>query len=489
MPDLEEGEVAHVQGSAAKPYELKRSGDVYSCTCPAWMHQGRPIDQRTCKHLKAYRGEAAEAARVGAAGLQAAGTSKAPKSAGGGGAAVKKETAPPVLLAHPWEHDRDLTGWWMSEKLDGMRAWWDGQRLLSRLGNEVLAPAWFLEGLPAEPLDGELWIARGQFQKTMSIVRSGGKGPRWKEVRYVLFDAPGRAEAPFEERLAWLAERFPAGSHPYAAFHAHVVCEGLEHLRAELDRVEGIGGEGLMLRQPQSRYVAGRSHTLLKVKKFFDAEARVVGHQAGTGKHKGRMGALKVVLGDGTAFAIGTGFSDAERSAPPPVGAVVTFRYQELSQDGVPRFASYVGLRADAAWPPDPASQPQAGQKPPAPSTPLSESEQLEEAEDEEAEVEEAEEDTDDEEDDAEPEQEPEPEPESDVAGATKRRFERQKGKTGKFGTFWELNLRGAVHRIRWGRLGTSGRSAMEVYESPQLAQAAAAALIKEKLREGFREV
>ncbi len=100
-----------------------------------------------------------------------------------------------------------------------------------------------------------------------------------------------------------------------------------------------------MLRQPGSRYVAGRSSTLLKVKTFHDAEATVVGHQAGTGRHKGRLGALLVRLPDGTDFAIGTGFSDRERENPPAIGATVTFRYQELSDTGVPRFPSWVGVR------------------------------------------------------------------------------------------------------------------------------------------------
>jgi DNA ligase-1 len=86
----------------------------------------------------------------------------------------------------------------------------------------------------------------------------------------------------------------------------------------------------------------------LKVKTFHDADAKVIGHEPGKGKHKGRLGALFVQLPNGTKFSVGTGFSDAERSAPPPVGSTITFRYQELSEAGVPRFPSYVRLRKDA---------------------------------------------------------------------------------------------------------------------------------------------
>ena len=107
---------------------------------------------------------------------------------------------PPVLLAHDWGRDRDLTGWWMSEKLDGVRAWWDGARFVSRLGNAYLAPDWFTAGFPATPLDGELWVGRGEFQQTVSIVRRGDRSEHWKQVKYLVFDAPQQGGA-FEERL------------------------------------------------------------------------------------------------------------------------------------------------------------------------------------------------------------------------------------------------------------------------------------------------
>jgi predicted DNA-binding WGR domain protein len=130
-----------------------------------------------------------------------------------------------------------------------------------------------------------------------------------------------------------------------------VLCEGFDHLREELARVEALGGEGLMLRQPGSKYVAGRSTTLLKVKTFHDAEATVVGHAEGSGRHKGRLGALICELPGGIRFNVGTGFSDAERENPPDIGAVITFRYQELSDDGVPRFPLWVGERLDVDKP------------------------------------------------------------------------------------------------------------------------------------------
>jgi DNA ligase-1 len=334
MPDLADGETHLMQGSGAKRYELKNVGGVYSCSCPAWRNQSVGIERRTCKHLKKLRGEAAEIGRIGASGA----APLTPKSAKKAQADAK---AAPVLLAESWDGQLDPSGWWMSEKLDGVRAYWDGGKLLSRLGNVLHAPDWFVEKLPAHPLDGELFLARKSFQKTVAIVRRQDKSDHWKQIKFLIFDAPGHG-GPFEDRLALLQS---LAAHAYAAVHPHTVCKDLAHLKDELARIEALGGEGLMLRQPKSSYAVGRSSTLLKVKTFKDNEAIVVAHQNGAGRHKGRLGALLVRLADGTEFAIGTGFSDKQRESPPPVGTTVVFRYQELSDGGVPRFPSFHGVR------------------------------------------------------------------------------------------------------------------------------------------------
>ena len=355
---LADGQSVEVQGSSSK-YTLSRNGNVTMCSCPAWRNQNATIDRRTCKHLRAYLGDDAEARRIGASvGPAAAATVRS----GGSAAANKKATAPPLLLAHKWEVDHDPTGWWMSEKLDGVRAYWDGEAFVSRLGNRFFAPDWFVADLPADTLDGELWVDRKKFQKTISIVRSGAAGDDWREVCYVVFDAPN-ARGAFEDRLAHAEKVLARAAAPHARCLDHVTCRDLEHLRQELLRVEALGGEGLMLRQPGSPYVVGRSTTLLKVKTFQDAEARVIEHAPGTGKHKGRLGALVVELADGTRFNVGTGMSDAERDCPPKIGAIITFRYQELSDVGVPRFPSYVGERIDVELP---AAAAPAASEPPA---------------------------------------------------------------------------------------------------------------------------
>ncbi|MEZ4361434.1 MAG: DNA ligase [Kofleriaceae bacterium] len=351
---LADGQDVQVKGSSST-YTLSRRGTVYSCTCPAWRNQGVVIDRRSCKHLRAYLGEAAEAARTG--GAAPAPKAKVKSASGAAAEVAGEEQAPPILLAHKWEHDHDPTGWWMSEKLDGVRAYWDGEAFVSRLGNRFLAPDWFIADLPADTLDGELWVGRKQFSKTISIVRSGAAGVAWREVSYVVFDAPN-VRGGFEHRLAHVDKVLRKAEAPHARVLDHVVCEGLAHLREELQRVEALGGEGLMLRRPGSAYEVGRSGALLKVKTFHDAEGRVIAHVPGAGKHKGRLGAVTCELPNGRTFNIGTGFSDQERREPPPIGAVVTFRYQELTDDGIPRFPSWVGVRIDAEWPPRTEARP-----------------------------------------------------------------------------------------------------------------------------------
>src|SRR4051812_32864830 len=238
MPDLADGESVEMKGSGAKPYQLKNSGGVYSCTCPAWRNQSLPIEKRTCKHLRKLRGDAAEEVRI-----ESALPARPIKPDGS-----EEAAGLPVLLAHVWAEDHDPTGWWMSEKLDGVRAYWDGKQFLSRRNNILYAPEWFTEGLPKHALDGELWIARKQFDRVSGIVRRQDKPEAWNEVRYLVFDAPDAAGS-FEDRLRFLADGIGGWKTKFATLHDHALCTGLDHLASELDRVTQLGGEGLMLRE------------------------------------------------------------------------------------------------------------------------------------------------------------------------------------------------------------------------------------------------
>lgn len=254
---------------------------------------------------------------------------------------------PPLMLATVYESGIDVSEYWVSEKLDGVRGHWNGEVLLTRNGHSINAPDWFTAGWPAMPMDGELWIARGRFDEISGIVRAVVPDDDvWRNVRFMVFDLPVHGGT-FEERVmrmrSLLRETGIDWLRPVEQFRVNDAAE----LDARLDEIVTAGGEGLMLHHREARWRAGRSEDLLKYKPYDDAEARVAGHTAGKGKYEGMLGALIVERSDGLRFRIGTGFTDAQRADPPPIGSWVTYRYNGLTPDGVPRFARFVRIRDD----------------------------------------------------------------------------------------------------------------------------------------------
>jgi DNA ligase-1 len=262
------------------------------------------------------------------------------------GASAAEKSSPALLLANVWDPSIDPTGWWMSEKYDGLRGYWDGGKLWSRKGNAIHAPDYFLTELPKDiVLDGELWMGRGEFEETISTVLSHTPDERWKGVRFMVFDAP-EAKGTFEQRMEFLRATLPARNE-FVKMVPQERCGGMKHLLAERDRIVALGGEGMMLRKPESEYETRRSPTLLKVKTHDDAEATVIAHLPGRGKFGGKLGSLRVRTADGREFSVGIGFTDVQRAAPPEVGAVITYRYRGLTDKGLPRFPSFLRVRTD----------------------------------------------------------------------------------------------------------------------------------------------
>lgn len=250
-----------------------------------------------------------------------------------------------VMLAKPFKEAEDYTGWWMSEKLDGMRAYWTGSGLFSRNGKPIHAPRWFTDALPRMALDGELMTGRGQFNETISIVRKQSPvDTEWRRITFHVFDAPMQPGS-CEQR--WADVQAAVAGIPFVSPVEQVRCASPRHLAETRATVARLGGEGVMLRAPRSAYEHRRSGQLLKVKSFQDAEARITGYLPGEGKHAGRLGAYEAVLlsGPRTKFGVGTGMTDAERQRPLPIGTVITIKFFELTPDGVPRFPSFVAAR------------------------------------------------------------------------------------------------------------------------------------------------
>ncbi len=259
---------------------------------------------------------------------------------------------PALMLANVYHPGVALADYWVSEKYDGVRGFWDGEKLLTRGGERVMAPAWFTAGWPKTPMDGELWAGRGQFSKAVSTVRQQVPDDlAWRGMRFMVFDLPAQP-GPFTDRIPALNALVAGIGQPWVVAVAQYRVAGHTALQAQLHKTVKLGGEGLMPHRGDSLYKGLRNDDLLKVKTHEDAEARVVGHIAGKGKNAGRLGALLVEMpaADGKPaqrFKLGTGFSDAQRMNPPPAGALVTYRYRGLNDSGFPRFASFMRVRED----------------------------------------------------------------------------------------------------------------------------------------------
>jgi DNA ligase 1 len=259
--------------------------------------------------------------------------------------AVAKE--PPILLANVLGPNIDVTQYLVSEKYDGVRAIWDGKTLRYRSGRDVPAPAWFIAKLPPTPLDGELWLARRKFDELSGIVRKATPvDDEWQRITYMVFELPD-APGSFELRYAKIREIVAATRWPQLRAVEQTRVVNRADLKRRFDAIVKSGAEGLMLHLADAPYVTGRSDVLLKLKPLLDTEAVVIGHLPGKGKHVGRLGALEVKSKDGIVFRLGTGFSDAVRSNPPPLGSTVTYTYREITPTGKPRFASFLRVRDD----------------------------------------------------------------------------------------------------------------------------------------------
>ena len=312
----------------------------WSCTCPAWRRSGPACThlEQTWTGVQPTAGTARQqrTAEVPVAAAQSAGQ--------------RRWTG--VMKAERWSPKIDPTGHLMSEKLDGYRAYWDGSALYSKNGNRFAAPAWFTADLPrGTPLDGELYLGPGRLDETGSILRRKAPDPRWSAITFRVFDAPA-AQGGFAARhrtaqaaveAACAAYRGP-GACPYMLVQ-QVSCQGPAHLARFHKAIVERGGEGTVLRAPQSPYIHSRSHHFLKHKDKHDAEAKVVGHEWST-TNPGQLGAYKVKdLDTGASFEIGIGIKDAERKRPLPIGSIVTYAYRDKTSSGVPRGAIFVRER------------------------------------------------------------------------------------------------------------------------------------------------
>lgn len=260
--------------------------------------------------------------------------------------ASRAASPPALMLADVYRQGVVLDDYWVSEKYDGVRGYWDGAQLLTRAGNPIAAPAWFTAGWPSTPLDGELWVGRGQFTQAVSTVRDQTPNDAaWRTLQYRVFDLPAHG-GPFDARIAALHDVVQHIQQPWVQPVAQVPAGTAAALQAQLRATVQAGGEGLVLHRGSARYAVGRSDDLRKLKPLDDAEGVVVGHVAGRGKYAGQLGALWLELPAAPGqtarrFKLGTGLTDAQRRDPPPLGSRISFHYRGETASGLPRFASF----------------------------------------------------------------------------------------------------------------------------------------------------
>lgn len=261
-----------------------------------------------------------------------------------------------VRLAHkynPDKHRNKVIGWFMSEKLDGVRAIWDGFHFVTRNGNKLVPPYHMVAQLQRlklgnRLLDGELYLGRGRFNECSGIVRR--KDDEWFGIEFHAFDLYDPCtNRVFYHRYHDLEELINSKNCPsFVKLVTQYSVKTVSCITSKHEEITGIGGEGLMLTNPGANWVGKRTSDLLKVKSFFEIEVTVVDYEGGNGKYTGMIGALKCRTDDNKEFFCGSGLSDSDRIEPGFIGKKITVKYFELSENGIPRFPIFKGIRHDA---------------------------------------------------------------------------------------------------------------------------------------------
>ncbi len=246
----------------------------------------------------------------------------------------------PKLLLLKTYKDQNITNWVMSEKLDGIRAYWDGENLLSRAGNIIHAPKWFIKNYPSFELDGELWTRREDFENISSIVRDKKPSLKWREIKHYIFEVPNAKGGLFKR-----IDKARYYESDILKIIPQIKIKNNAHLQKFLKDIEEKGGEGVVVRDPNALYIDKRTSKALKVKSFQDTECKVLGYTKGNGKFSNVIGAIKCQLENGINFKIGSGLSYQNRVNPPKIGSFITFKHQGFTKYGKPRFPVFLRKR------------------------------------------------------------------------------------------------------------------------------------------------
>ncbi|MDO4875381.1 MAG: DNA ligase [Campylobacter sp.] len=256
--------------------------------------------------------------------------------------------------------DQNVSGWLASEKLDGVRAYWDGENLLSRQGKKLNAPLSFTKNFPKFALDGELYAKELKFEEIQATVMDKLPDEKaWSRLKFHIFDVP-EASGGLLARLEDLAKFLKnEPNHNLIIIKQIKMLDNAQFLKFT-ESIIVKGGEGAVVREPNTPYERKRSKNALKFKKFKDAECEVIAINKGSGKYAKFTGSLtcKALGGkqdeekagepkSGTIFKIGSGLSDKNRQDPPKIGSIITYKFQNLTANGKPRFPIFLRVRED----------------------------------------------------------------------------------------------------------------------------------------------
>ena len=236
--------------------------------------------------------------------------------------------------------NQNISGWVMSEKLDGIRGYWDGSFLYTKGGKKLAPPSEFTRDFPPFALDGELWTKRQDFENIQSQVLAVGSS--WEEVSYHIFEVPN-ATGDFIQRLEKARQWFKAHQNHKVKIVTQYPCPNKKSLSNYLNRVIAKGGEGVIVKNANLFYTIGRTDSMLKVKKASDMEGRVVTINFHLDQQ--RLKSLTVRLENGIMFKLGNGFTKQQRLKPSVIGSKITFKYYGFTKYGKPKFASFIRVR------------------------------------------------------------------------------------------------------------------------------------------------
>ncbi len=259
---------------------------------------------------------------------------------------VFAKNQPDLFLLKTYDDSKEVAGWVMSEKLDGIRGFWTGSELISRGGNTIQAPAWFIKDYPPFAVDGELWTKRDDFETISSIVRSQNPDDRWKNITHNIFEVPNQTGNLFD-RLSVLENYLAKKPVPNLKILKQTLIKDKSQLQDYLAEVVAQKGEGVVVRNPNTLYETGRLSSALKVKKYFDTECTVLEILPGKGKYLGKMGSVLCQTESGKQLRVGSGFKDKDRENPPSIGSKITFKYYGFTNKGNYKYPVYLKVKQE----------------------------------------------------------------------------------------------------------------------------------------------